>query len=135
LTETVNVPQLSQGQDGTCPTLSHQSPTTEIDIELDKDIKRLYMENVSMTETQHSNLIKLMGEQTAIDYMERYNVWITTKTPAERKRRDAYLSIRKWYTDAQKKVSTVVQAPSKRAEPKYGVYEQSQEELELMPRG
>ncbi|WP_308636135.1 phage replisome organizer N-terminal domain-containing protein [Paenibacillus silvisoli] len=88
-----------------------QCNATELEVEKDKEIKRLYMDNVAMTATQHDKLFDLMGEETAYDYMERYNVWITTRPPAERKRRCAYASIRKWYTDDQKKKPTKPSAP------------------------
>lgn len=70
-----------------------------------KEEKILYLDHVRMTEKEHTSLLEIMTEKERDDYMERFNVWITGQSETVRKKRDAYLSIRKWYKDAKEKLS------------------------------
>ncbi|MER2061463.1 MAG: hypothetical protein ABS894_00880 [Aerococcus urinaeequi] len=68
-----------------------------------------FLEHTKLTQQEYDKLLALMGKDELDDFLERFNVWITGQTAGVQKRRDAYLTINKWYKDDQKKKQNQIQ--------------------------
>lgn len=63
----------------TLPVTQHNATDIDIDIELDKDIKKVYADSVTMTEVEYQKLVDKFGEGDAIRRINKLSVYKESK--------------------------------------------------------